>query len=287
MAGLGLFDSVAHAMATVSTGGLSTRTGSLAAFGQPAVEWVAVGGMALAGVNVGVLWWIVRRDHRAIRRNTELRYYLAFMAVSIVALALWLDDAPVRTAALSVTSAMSSTGFTTTPFWTFAAGPETLMLILIGIGAMSGSAGGGFHYVRVIQALGFARRELARQLHPSAIAVVRVNRRAVNERTLERTTGYIVLFVTVVAAGGMLIELGDSAITPSAAISLSVSAVATAGPQVIDPVDLSTVGPVTKLTLSTLMLLGRLSMYIVVFAVINLGVRVSERAQDHLHRRST
>ncbi len=289
VAGLGVFDAVAHAMATVSTGGLSTRTGSLAAFADPGVEWVAAVGMAVAGLNLGVLWWVIQRDHRAIRRNTELRLYAAVMVASTVAVALWLDgdvEAPLRSAALSVTSAMSTTGFTTVPWWTFGAGAETVMLVLIGVGSMSGSAGGGFRYLRVLQALGFARRELARQLHPSAVAVVRVNTRAVQERTLERMTGYIVLFVTVVAAGGMLIELGDSGITPSAAISLSVSALSTAGPQVIDPVDLSTVGTVTKLTLSALMVLGRLSMYIVVFALINLVARLSERIEDQIHQRS-
>ena len=112
----------------------------------------------------------------------------------------------------------------------------------------------------------------------------RVNGRAVQERTLERMTGYIVLYITVVAAGGMLIELGDSAVTPSAAIALSVSALSTAGPQVIDPVDLGSVGTLTKLTLSALMLLGRLSIYAVVLAVINFAVRASERIEDATYK---
>ena len=287
IAGLGLFDAVAHAMATISTGGLSTRTGSLAAFDKAAVEWVATAGMAIAGLNLGVVWWAVQREHRALRRNTELRTYVAVLAISIVCLVLWIDVAEassLRTAALTVTSAMSTTGLTTAPWWSFDAGAQMLLLTLIGIGAMTGSAGGGFRYLRVIQAFGFAMRELRRQLHPSAVAVVRVNGRAVQERTLERMTGYIVLYVTVVAAGGMLIELGDSAVTPSAAIALSVSALSTAGPQVIDPVDLGSVGTITKLTLSVLMLLGRLSIYAVVLAVINFVVRASERIEDTAYK---
>lgn len=287
IAGVGAFDAVGQAMATVSTGGLSTRTGSIAAFDSDAVEWVAAAGMAVAGLNLGVVWWVIQRDHRALRRNTELRTYLAVMAASMVILALWIDTgagSSIRSAALAVTSAMSTTGFTTVPWWGFEAGAQMLLLTLIGIGAMTGSAGGGFRYLRAIQAFGFARRELRRQLHPSAVAVVRVNGRAVQERTLERMTGYVVLYVTVVAAGGMLIELGDSAVSPSAAVALSVSALSTAGPQVIDPVDLGSVGTITKVTLSVLMLLGRLSIYVVILTVINAVVRASERIERALPR---
>ena len=287
VAGLGLFDAVAHAMATVSTGGLSTRAASFAAFDNTAAEWVATVGMAVAGLNLGVVWWTLRREHHALRRNTELRTYLGVLTASVLALVLWIDvadAASLRTAAFTATSAMSTTGFTTAPWWSFDAGAQMLLLTLIGIGAMTGSAGGGFRYLRAIQAVGFARRELRRQLHPSAVSVVRVNGRAVQERTLERMTGYIVLYVTVVAGGGMLIELGDSAVTPSSAIALSVSALSTAGPQVIDPVDLGSVGTITKLTLSTLMLLGRLSIYAVILAVINAIVRAGERIERRIPR---
>lgn len=287
VAGLGLFDAVGQAMATISTGGLSTRTGSIAAFDSAGVEWVATVGMAVAGLNLGVVWWTIQRETQALRRNTELRTYLVVMALSIVALVLWIDatePASIRTAALTVTSAMSTTGFATSPWSNFDAGAQMLLLTLIGIGAMTGSAGGGFRYLRAIQAFGFARRELRRQLHPSAVAVVRVNRRAVQERTLERMTGYIVLYVTVVAAGGMLIELGDGGVTPSAAIALSVSALSTAGPQVIDPVDLGSIGTISKLTLSVLMLLGRLSIYAALLTVINAVVRAGERIEHTVHQ---
>lgn len=101
------------------------------------------------------------------------------------------------------------------------------------------------------------------------MVVVRVNGRAVEERTLQRMTGYIVVFTLTAAAGGMLIELGDTGVTASSAISLALSALSTAGPQVVDPVDVGSLGAITKLTLSALMVLGRLSIYTVLLAVIN------------------
>lgn len=287
IAGMGLFDAVAHAMATVSTGGLSTRTGSLAAFDSAAVEWVAAVGMGLAGLNVGVVWWVLRGEKKALRRSSELRAYLLVMVLAGAALVAWASSGPdggsaLRTGVVAVTSAMSTTGFTATDWSLFDNGAQALLVVLIGVGAMSGSAGGGFRYVRVIQAFGFAARELQRQLHPSAIGVVRLNGSAVSERTLERMTAYIVVFIMIVAAGGMMIELGDSEVTPSAALSLSISVVSTAGPQVIDPVAIGDLGAVSKLSMATLMLLGRLSVYAVLLTVLNAGVRVREMG----HRRS-
>ena len=59
---------------------------------------------------------------------------------------------------------MSTTGFVTTPWSVFDSGAQALLLVLVGIGAMAGSAGGGFGYHRVIVAMRSAYRELVRQL---------------------------------------------------------------------------------------------------------------------------
>ena len=205
-------------------------------------------------------------------------------SVSIILVAGWVGadhsaSESIRSSAVAVTSAMSTTGLTTYPWWSFEAGAQALLLVLVGIGAMSGSAGGGFQYRRLLQSVQFSHRELRRQLHPSEVAVVRVNDRPIDERSLEYTTGYIVIFVLAVVAGGMLIELGDSSVSPSAAISLSISALATNGAQVLEPVDLGNLGPITKISLSALMLTGRLFIYAVILTTFNMLVRLGQQTR--------
>ena len=259
-AGMNAFDAVAHAMATVSTGGLSTRTGSLAAFDAAGVEWVAALGMGVAGLNVGVVWWTLRGEGGNLRHATELRAYLAAGAASVAAVALWLSsdlggtDA-IRSATVAVTSAMSTTGFESLDATLFDNGAQALLIILVGIGAMAGSAGGGFGYSRLLQDFGLARRELRLQLHPTAVDVVRVDGRAIAEKSLDRLTGYVVLLFVTAATGAMLIELGDSSITARSAIVLAITSLSTAGQQTVDPVALGTIGSLSKLTLALLMLL--------------------------------
>ncbi len=289
-AGLGVFDAAANAMATVSTGGLSTRSGSLGAFDDAAVEWVATGAMVLAGVSIAVFWWVLRGQGRAAMRSSELRTYAGMFAFASLVLSIWLsaDDAVpagVRTALFAVSSAVSTTGFTTTAWWEFSNASQVLLLVLIGVGSMSGSAGGGFRPVRVLQAFRYAARELKRQLHPTAVGVVRVDGHAVPERSLDRLTSYIIMFIVTAIVASMLVELGDSEVTPSAAITLAVSALSTAGPQLIDPIALGELGTVSKLSLATLMLLGRLSIYGVILAVITVAFRLNQYTRQRLPRR--
>jgi len=210
--------------------------------------------------------------------------FLATLVVSVAALTAWLSSSDagldaVRTATVSVSSAISTTGLTTQPWWTFSNGAQTVLLVLIGVGSMSGSVGAGFHYQRLLEASRFARRELVRQIHPNAVGVVRMGGRAVSERQLDQLTGFMMLFVISAGLGGMLVDLGDSSLTSRNAITLSLSALATNGAQLVDPVDLSSIGWLSKAALSALMLLGRLSIYGVVLAVLTVGVRVGEYAR--------
>ncbi|MFV2038993.1 MAG: potassium transporter TrkG, partial [Acidimicrobiales bacterium] len=249
------------------------------------IEWVAAVGMAVAGLNVGVVWWVLRADRRALRKATELRMYGGFMLLASTAIAIWIhtDSAAaqsaatsVRTAFVTTTSAMSTTGFTSTDWTGLAHGAQVLLLLLLSIGAMAGSAGGGFRYVRLLQGFGFARRELERQLHPTAVRVVRVNGNPVNEPTLGSLNGYIILYFLISGAGAALVALGDSRIGPGSAIALSVSALATAGPQLVEAVPLGEIGSVSKLALALLMLLGRLSIYAAILGVLTVITRVAE-----------
>lgn len=275
VAGMGLFDAVAHGLTTISTGGLSTRSGSIAAFDSAAVEWVAAAGMAFAGLNLIAVWWAVRGDIRSIRNGAELRVYGAVMVVSTGVLWLWFGDditsaEAVRTAAFTVTSAMSTTGFTTIEWRLFDNGALALLFLLLAIGAMSGSAGGGYSYLRVLESIRFAARELQRQLHPNSVTVVKVGGRVIGERTLDRLHGYNLMFIAMVALGGICVAAADTTVGPVAALSMSLSALVTAGP-VVGEVGSPTpgeLGAVSHIALSGVMLLGRLSIYPVLLAVL-------------------
>ncbi len=292
-AGMGGFDAVAHALTTVSTGGLSTRAASVGGFDSAAIEWVAGVGAAVAGLNLVVIWWILKGDQRSLRRSVQLRVYLGMLAISTFLLFVYLVDdtsaaAAVRTAFVTAASAMSTTGFITVPWRVFDEGAQVLLLMLVGVGAMAGSAGGGFGYHRVIVAVRSATRELVRQLHPDSVRVVKVGGEVISERRVERIHGFILTFILTGAIGATAVALADQDLGPTGAIELTLSALVTAGPTVGEASTpaVGELGASSHFALAGVMLLGRMAIYPALLAVMMLVRRLGEAGREALYMRS-
>ncbi|WP_420638059.1 TrkH family potassium uptake protein [Candidatus Poriferisocius sp.] len=283
LAGMGARDAATFGLTTASTGGFSNYRDSFAHFDSAAVEWVGAGAMAVAGMSVAVLVWIVRGQAQALWRSTELKLYAGLMlgATMLVSAWTWQDTgggvATVRQSFFTVASAMSTTGFRVTDWGQWVQAPQTLLLILIGVGSMAGSAGGGFRMLRVIQLLGIVRRELVMQLHPQAVVKVKVSGAAVSESSLIRVQTFQILWVLAAAIGVFaLASLGSDVPT---AVSGAISALATAGPGLGDLsgfADATVLAAPARAVTMALMLLGRLSIYPLV-VVIGWGVGEAQR----------
>lgn len=265
---LSLFEAIVHAMSTVSTGGFSSTRFSTAAYDSPLVEWITAGFMALGGASIAALWWVIRGRFEVIWQAMEMRVYLAVLAGASVVFSLWgWDSAPpgeaIRHGVFKAASTLSTTGHQVTDWTSWSNGTYGLMLLLVGVGSMAGSAGGGFKWLRVIEAVQYFRRELQQQLHPNAVIAVKVGSRSVSERALERMHAQQTLVIVVGGIGMFFVALfGGDLITAAAA---SISALSTFGPGLGD------LGPFTlagealsrpaRAALMPLMLAGRLSIY--------------------------
>ena len=126
-------------------------------------------------------------------------------------------------------SLLSTTGFSTSS-WDFPSGMAVMVLLLLGVGAMAGSSGGGYGSARVLQHYRFVRRELTQQLKPSSVRVVKISGKVIDERALQRLHGFTAIFISLVAAGAFLIALANPNSTPIEALSFSLTCLATAGP---------------------------------------------------------
>ncbi|MCA1847990.1 MAG: TrkH family potassium uptake protein, partial [Actinobacteria bacterium] len=120
MAGMGPFDAVNHALTTVSTGGYSTRSDSIAAFDSWGVELYLVVGMVLSGVNFTLYFQASQGRLGRVFGNRELQAYLGIIAVGTAMMtaslyALDYHDSPVvafRGALFQSASLLTGTGFT-------------------------------------------------------------------------------------------------------------------------------------------------------------------------------
>jgi trk system potassium uptake protein TrkH len=87
VAGMGTFDAVNYALTTVSTGGYSTHSDSVASFDSWGVELAITAGMVLAGTNFAIYYTAVQRGLGRAIGNAELLTYLGVILGSTILIA--------------------------------------------------------------------------------------------------------------------------------------------------------------------------------------------------------
>lgn len=276
LGGMGPFDAVTYALTTISTGGFENHAGSFAFFDSALIEWVAVGGMALAGVNIAIVAAMLRGNTGPLRRSGELRVYAGLLvAGTAVVFTQLLGDlaqpwtTTIRQAAFSVSSVVSTTGASVTDWGGWPVGPQVVLLLLMGVGSMSGSTGSGFRIVRAMALFGYVRRELLRQIQPRSVMVVKVGRASLSEALVSRLIGYQILWVVV--AGFAAIGVALFGVDVVSSLSVAISALANVGPALgsVSPSDGATgLSAGARMVLVPVMLLGRLEISPLVVGVL-------------------
>ncbi len=278
-AGMGGFDGICHAFTTSSTGGLSTRALSIGSFDSSAIEWVVTIGMSVGGLNIGILWWIWKRRFTDIRKNSELRLYLSILILSTCIFWWKLDTGftfvtELRNAFFVAASLLSTTGYVNMG-WEFTSGMSAVALLILAIGGMAGSTGGGFGVHRLLEIIKYLRRELTLSYRPSAVRAIKVSGEEIEQRELDKLHGYTATFIFIVAGGAFLLSLSSQHLNLADSIGLALSSFVTSGPGLTEATSVGVEhNAVSNIVLSSLMVIGRLSIfpiaYVILFATKNL-----------------
>jgi trk system potassium uptake protein TrkH len=241
---MGLFNAVAYAFSAMPTGGFGIDPRSLEPY-APASQWILALFMTLAGANFALLYRsFVRRKPVALVRDEEFRLYIGLLLLATAVLTGILWDAGIsageealRQAAFQTVSIMTTTGFASTDFagWVVVA-PAAAMLIvgLMFPGGSAGSTAGSIKVVRHLVIGRVLRRELDQAMHPEYVAPVRLNRVAVDERTVRAVIAFVLLYVGIFVAGALLLLLDahrvDLELTPFDALAASATTLGNVGP---------------------------------------------------------
>jgi trk system potassium uptake protein TrkH len=273
VAGMSVYDAVVHSFTTVSTGGFSPYNSSLGHFGSAAIEWIAIVAMFLAGCSFTLLYRSLRGRPGPLLRSKEFQLYVALVVGVSVALYM-VNDAVgsvserVRGSVFTTTTILSTTGYATEDFAAWSDAAQSLILILLPIGAMAGSTAGGVKLVRVLAVASYAHREALRHLHPKLVRPVRVGGGVVPDSTANKIVGFMVL--ALAAFGGGSIVIAFTGVDLITAFSAAGTALGNVGP------GLGEVGPthdflelprLARWVTMVQMLLGRLEIYPVILAL--------------------
>ena len=272
IAGMGPFDSICHSFATMATGGFSNHNASVGGYATPAVEWIVIVFMFLAGANFSLHYLALTGRWRAYHKDEEFRFYASIVLVCVLILAgvlisinfypAWHDT--VRHTVFQVVSILTTTGFGTSDYLSWPPIAHALLLVLMTIGGCAGSTGGGIKVMRVFILLRHAKLELKKMLHPRGVFTLWFNNRAISPSLLTNVLGFFLLYMVVYIAGVLILTFGGRDIVTS--VGATAATLGNIGP------GLGLVGPTSnyaffmdweKWLLVLFMLIGRLEIFTV------------------------
>ena len=271
--GMTLFDAVSNSLSTVATGGFSTKNASISYWNSPAIEWIVIGFMTVAGVNFTLFYFLFKGRIKKFFRDEELRTYLIIMAIAAILVSIsllnindlsWQNiNNTFRSSLFTVSSLMTTTGFYSVDYsgWTAAA---FVLLLLTFIGGSASSTAGGMKVIRILLVFKYCYYEFKRILHPHAVFPVRYNGKAVTEQIITRMLAYVLMFVILSLLGSAVLCFNGLGFEES--ISAMVSSLANVGPGLgrLGPIEsYSSIPTFSKWFLSFVMLIGRLELFTV------------------------
>ena len=272
--GMSLFDSALHSFATAGTGGFGIKGDSIASY-SPYLQWVIAVFMFLFGINFNIYYLLLVRRFRSVLKSTETWCYIAIclISVSIITGNIYsiygnLPDS-VRASAFQVASLVTTTGFSTADFNLWPGLSKGILLILMFIGGCAGSTAGGLKVSRVVMMIKMIRREFMKMIHPRSVSAVRIEGKKVDDTTLNGVNVYFALYMVIYFAVFLLLCLEpfdfETNFTAVAACYNNIGP----GFGAVGPMgSFSGYSALSKIVLSATMLLGRLEIYPLLFALI-------------------
>lgn len=270
--GMNPLDAVCHAFSGISTGGFSSRNLSVSYFDSTYIEGVLTLFMFIGGISFPLIYKaFITKSPKTLLYNEEFRVYLGFTVIvtAIICLDLLLHsygsaESCVRMAIFQTVSQLTTCGFVVsdTDLWPTAS--FMIMVCLMMVGASYSSTSGSIKIGTYLLAWKSLKSQFFRMLHPRALMEIRINGKAVPDKTVMKVLQLASLFFVLAFGGAVLLSVTDipflESLTGSmAAITNNGVAAGAFGPSG----NYAAVSSFGKLVLSALMLLGRLEIYTV------------------------
>lgn len=269
VAGMSLFDAVAHSFSTVAIGGFSTHDASMGYFDNQAVEVVAIIFMFLGAVNFALHFSVVRsKSLMPYLRDSEFLLYASLLVIistlSVYALYSQSVDhdfsSAFREALFQTVSIATTSGFVTSDYASWPVFIPVLLLFSSFIGGCAGSTGGGMKVIRVLLLIKQGQREMLRLIHPNAQVTVKVGKLPVNNSIIDAVWGFFAAYVALFTLIMLILMFnGLDQITAFSAVAATINNL---GPGLGEvSANYANLTDFNKLLLCFSMLLGRLEIF--------------------------
>ncbi len=265
--GMTVFDALNTSFATAGTGGFSVKNNGLAAYSETVRAIVTVF-MILFSLNFNIYFLIFSKKFKDAFRVSEIWYYLAiisaatgFITFNIKGMFPSTRDA-FGNAIFTVSSIISSTGFTAVDFNLWPEISRTILVLLMFIGACAGSTGGGIKVYRIVILFKSMGKELHTLIHPKQVKKIRIDSHEIEHEVIRSVNVFMVCFILVFVISLLCISFEDyDMVTNFTAVATTINNIGP-GLELVGPTsNFAFFSPFSKLVLIFDMLAGRLELF--------------------------
>jgi len=271
--GMNVFDSIAHSMTTIATGGFSTYSDSIGYFKNPKIEIVSIIFIILGSLPFIAYIKFIKGNKKIFFKDSQIKALIYILFFSILIMFLYLSFISngnsflenLRISTFNIVSILSGTGYVTTDFSLWGKFPLVFFLFLMFVGGCAGSTTCGIKIFR-FQILGkFILNQVKKIVYPNGVFSMRYNDEKISNTFIYSIITFIFLYFFIFFILSALLSLnGLDFVT---AISGAASAISNVGPglgNIIGPSgNFYELPDFSKLSLSLGMLLGRLELFAV------------------------
>ena len=268
--GLSFFDSIAHGLTIIATGGFSTKNMSIGFFDSVSTEIVTMFFMVLSSLPFILIFQSLRKKSDDIFKDSQAQFFIIFIILITVVIMFWLIKnyevdyiQALRISSFSVISIATGSGFSTYDFTLWGTFATTLFLFIMLIGGCSGSSSCGLKIFRIQILLKSSVTLIKKIIQPRGVFIPTYNSTEISEDILNSVTGYFFLYLLIFSFLTLIISFDGQDFLTS--LSGAAAALANVGPglsEIIGPAgNYSNLSVLTKFSLCIGMLVGRLELF--------------------------
>ena len=270
--GMPTFDSIAHSMTTLATGGFSTSDMSIAKYNNANIEFIICIFMILGSLPFVLYLQTLRGNVSAIFKDNQVQLFILLIVTSVLIVTFWKYQNTAsffnnfRSSFFNTISIFTGTGYTTQNFNNWGSFITILFLFLMLVGGCAGSTTCGIKIFRLQILYQTAKIQIFKLLNPHGVSVAKYNKIPVSEAITSSVMGYFFMFiVSYVLITLILSFLGNDFLTSLSGAATSLANVGPGLGNVIGPTKtFAGLSDTTKWVLIIGMLIGRLELLSVI-----------------------
>ena len=271
--GMNVFDSIAHSMTTIATGGFSTHNNSIGFFESSNIEIIATIFIILGSIPFISYLKFIKGNTKIFIEDVQIKGFVYLILFSILIMLVYLFFIEhessflerIRIASFNVVSILSGTGYVTDDFGLWGKFSLIFFLFLMFIGGCAGSTTCGIKIFRIQMLFLFLKNQIKKLIYPNSIFMVKYNNQKISDNFINSVILFIFSYLFLFMILSILLSI--TGMDFLSAISGAATSISNVGPglgEMIGPNgNFKDVSDISKWVLSFGMLLGRLELFAV------------------------